>query len=507
MVKVTRHRRVLLLALSGCFGAIAPQLLAAQGLPTETPPPPPLVWQTCPDSPTRDCATLTVPLDYADLSKGYIDLPVARAPATGQRIGTLIVHLGAQGSPLVPIIKSPSFEPTEFSSELQQRFDIVGVDHRGTTQGITCLPTSTQLEQYWEANHLARTISEINQLLGRESAFNAACAENGQPMIHHVDGASAVRDMEQLRRAMGMETFSFFGRSYGTFIGHRYAQLYPGHLRALALDSIVDRSVSDLQALQESNLVLQVSWNRFKTWCQTPANACSMQGENIDAVLDQLLAQARANPIPAPTSPYTQRPVNDWIMLVAIKYAFVQAGELGHSLIDQMIDQARQGDAWLPRAIYDEQTGIPGQYGVNSASRAIRCEDASWSQLLSGAAYVKALAATSKAIAPRFGESSVFEVATQCFQFPVAPVEPPPIPGAVTGLQHALLVSGTRDPITPLTGAVRVSQQISASRLLLREGDRHLSYDRSACVRQKVDRYLVDLTLPAVGTVCSTDPL
>lgn len=505
MVKLTRNSCVISLGLLSSLCTLAPQIAAAQALPTETPPPPPLVWQTCPDSPTRNCATLTVPLDYADLSKGYIDLPVARAPATGQRIGTLVVHLGAQGSTLVSELKSPTLDSL-FSPELQQRFDIVGIDHRGTTQGISCLQTSAALEQYWEANHLARTIAEINQLLALESNFNQACGANNQPIVNHVAGASAVRDMEQLRRAMGIETFSFFGRSYGTFIGHRYAQLYPGHLRALAMDAVVDRSVSDLQSLEETNLVLQGEWGRFKTWCQNPANLCTMQGENIDAVFDQLLAQARANPIPAPNGHYTQRPVNDWIMMLGVKFAFVVAGELGYSFVDQLISASRNGNASQLRDIYDEQTGTPGQYFIGGyASRAIRCEDSSWSQMLTSAAYVKALATTSKSIAPRFGESSVFEVATQCFNFPVAPVEPPPYPGTVTGLPHALLVSGTRDSITPLNGAVRVSQQISGSRLLLREGDRHLNYVRSACVRQKVDRYLVDLALPGAGTVCPTD--
>ena len=489
----------------GSLVAFTIEVASAQGLPSQTPPPPPLTWQPCSDSPTRDCATLTVPLDYADLSKGYIDLPVARAPATGQRIGTLIVHLGAQGSRLVPEITGPSFE-SRFSPELRARFDIVGVDHRGTTEGIVCLQSSTEQEQYWEANHLARTFPQIDQLLALESEFNEACGDNNQPMINHVFGASAVRDMEQLRRAMGVTTFSFFGRSYGTFIGHRYAQLYPGHLRALALDAIVDRSVSDVQTLQESNLVLEDAWDGFKTWCQDPVNACSMQGENIDAVFDQLLAQARANPIPAPTGHYTTRPVNDWILVLTTKFVFVIAGELGHSVVDQLIREARNGDAATARNIYDEQTGGASGYPIgSSASRAIRCLDASWSQTLTNSNDVKALAFASKWIAPRFGESSVFEVATQCFDFPAAPVEPPPSPATVTGLPHALLVSGTRDPVTPLNGAVRMSQAISGSRLLLRQGDRHLNYDRSACVRQKVDRYLVDLTLPAAGTVCATD--
>jgi hypothetical protein len=41
--------------------------------------------------------------------------------------------------------------------------------------------------------------------------------------------------------------------------------------------------------------------------------------------------------------------------------------------------------------------------------------------------------------------------------------------------------------------------------LLTRNGYGHVSYDKSECVKAAVDAYLIDLTLPAAGTVCESD--
>ena len=74
-----------------------------------------------------------------------------------------------------------------------------------------------------------------------ERQVTQGCLTNNDPLARHVDSASTVRDMEQFRRAMGLSQFNYMGRSYGTFLGYRYAKLYPGRLRAMVLDAAIDR--------------------------------------------------------------------------------------------------------------------------------------------------------------------------------------------------------------------------------------------------------------------------
>ena len=52
--------------------------------------------------------------------------------------------------------------------------------------------------------------------------------------------------------------------------------------------------------------------------------------------------------------------------------------------------------------------------------------------------------------------------------------------------------------------AQSVNRQLAGSVLLTRRGNGHTSYDSSACAHAAMDDYLINLTLPAPGTVCSS---
>ena len=50
----------------------------------------------------------------------------------------------------------------------------------------------------------------------------------------------AVRDMDLLRQALGVEQINFYGFSYGTYLGQVYATLFPGKMRRAVFDANVD---------------------------------------------------------------------------------------------------------------------------------------------------------------------------------------------------------------------------------------------------------------------------
>jgi pimeloyl-ACP methyl ester carboxylesterase len=481
---------------------------ASKTLPTQIPSPPPLNWQPCPDAPTRDCANLTVPLDYADLSKGTIDLPVVRAQATdvANKIGPLVFNPGGPGIAPVRTIKTANLA-TRFSPEIASRFDIIAFNPRGTTAGINCFTSNEHIREYWESNHLPRTTTEINHILGLERTFNQACHDNNQPIVGHVDTASTVRDMEQLRRAMSVDKFSYMGQSYGTFIGNRYAKLYPGHLRAMVLDAVVDRSVSDAQSFAESSIAYDHAWKQFKNWCQA-TTTCRLRNQNIDAILDGLLTQARTNPIPAPHNPLGNHPVNDWELTLTIQQT-VAPGSVTFAWVDEIISKARIGDASLASLIYDSATGYnpaTNSYTSNGTRRSITCVDTEWSQKLTNASEVRALAHITKAITPRFGEANVYQGPVQCVGWQVEPVETPPVPLTTSGGFPTLIVGATKDASTPFLWSARATSKIDDSRLLTRDGDGHISLGKSRCVTAAINDALINLTLTPKGKVCPTDP-
>lgn len=493
-----------LLALPLLIGVPAQAATGSQTLPVTVPTPQPLEWSPCADQPDRDCAELSVPLDYNDPSGPQVNLPVARARATdpANRVGTLFYNPGGPGQPATGTVMFGDLAYM-FSEEIAAKFDIVAFDPRGTSgNGILC-QTAAQREEYWETDRLPQTPQELDQLLAQERQANQGCLAHSSPLVRHVDTASAVRDMEMLRRAMNIPKINFVGSSYGTFIGERYGDLYPNNVRALVLDAVVDRGVSDLRSFAESNSAYEAAWHSFKDWCAANVD-CRLRGQNVDAVVDQILATARTTPIPAPYGPLTQRPVTEWIFSTMLQAA-VAPGYITYGWAEEMIVKAAAGDASLARYIYDASTGFPPYFEGGDQHRAIVCEDTRWSQLLPTSKAVALLAAASKKTAPRFGETNVFAGPVQCVGFPVTPVEPPPLSMNSAGQPPVLLIAGSEDRSTPQVWAERVKQrQPVGSKLVVREGPGHVSMPLSRCVKDAATRYLVDLSLSG-PTTCQTD--
>ncbi|HZE87495.1 MAG TPA: alpha/beta hydrolase [Methylomirabilota bacterium] len=488
-------------------------------LPTNVHTATPLVWQPCSDVPSRDCATLTVPLDYTNQTGSTISLPVSRQRATdsAHRIGTLILNTGGPGNAMAGIVRynnlSNRLDPTVLA-----RFDVVGLDPRGTTEGITC-NTTADLTTYWNTNRLPQTDAQRQVLLNQEIAFNQGCVNRNQPLASHIDSASSIRDMELLRQAMALtgdataSQLTLLGYSYGTFIMQRYAALYPQHVRALFMDSVENHKALDEQSITESHIAFEHSWSVFKRWCQATAD-CALHGQDLDQIFDQAIARARIGTgIPAPHGPITQKPVNDWVLTLALE-ATTAAGQENFAWTADILAKAVAGpaeDASLARYLYDALTGsnFDGNYDPTGAGthRAIACLDRTFSQWLDTPTKVKAFETVTKGVAPRYGIDSLYQGAIQCYKYPVAPVEAAPLNSPVPATVPALVVSASEDAATPLIWAQRALSEMANGRLVIRNGDGHISYRFSACVRSYATAYLLTLQRPANGTHCASDPV
>ena len=91
-----------------------------------------IVWQTCPESdpftggsPELVCATLPVPLDYANPDGPTIDIAIAMLPAADQegRVGSLFLNFGGPGASGINVLASNGRGLVP--SEIGNRFDLV----------------------------------------------------------------------------------------------------------------------------------------------------------------------------------------------------------------------------------------------------------------------------------------------------------------------------------------------------------------------------------------------
>ena len=70
-----------------------------------------------------------------------------------------------------------------------------------------------------------------------------------------------------------------------------------------------------------------------------------------------------------------------------------------------------------------------------------------------------------------------------------------------------LLISRLYDPATPHASAIAASESLANARLLTIDGWGHSYFEGglSSCANDAMARYLIDLELPAEGTVCPED--
>ena len=66
------------------------------------------------------------------------------------------------------------------------------------------------------------------------------CERNAGPLANHLSTGTIARDLDRLRAAFGEPKLRYYGKSYGTYLGETYANLFPSRAGSLALDAVDD---------------------------------------------------------------------------------------------------------------------------------------------------------------------------------------------------------------------------------------------------------------------------
>ena len=101
-------------------------------------------------------------------------------------------------------------------------------------------------------------------------------------LLSHITTADTARDLDALRKAVGDRQLTYVGLSYGSMIGQTYANLFPGRVRAMMLDGIVD--AVDYTTSAETRTANDVSsadevFDQFMALCQRAGpGRCALAG-------------------------------------------------------------------------------------------------------------------------------------------------------------------------------------------------------------------------------------
>lgn len=456
-----------------------------------------LRWTGCGDG--LQCTTATAPLDWADPGGQTIELALIRHPATGgDARGSLLVNPGGPGGSGVDFIRDSLDFAT--SDTLQREFDVVGFDPRGVgaSTPITCTTDDAELDDFIYGIVPGERGSDawLAASAQKNHDFGQGCLENTGPLLEHVDTVSAARDLDLLRAVLGDTTLDYLGYSYGTYLGARYAELFPERAGRLVLDGAIDPSATEFDVTLTQAQGFEGALGAYLDDCLT-RDDCPFTGsaDAARARIAALLHQLDARPIRAADG----RELGANTMFSAIILPLYNRGNW--SYLDELFAETLAGGAdtaFFLADVYNDREA-DGSYSANGTEAfiSINCLDYPSDP---DPATMRAQAAELAAAAPVFGPWMAFG-GTQCPQWPfLSTVERGPI--TAPGSPDILVVGTTNDPATPYVWAEALASQLENGHLITHRGEGHTAYGDSPCVTGVVDAFLVDGTVPASDPMC-----
>jgi pimeloyl-ACP methyl ester carboxylesterase len=450
-------------------------------------------WEAYDDA--VDVGTLEVPVDYSDPAGPTFELFLARYNALdqGNKVGTLLVNPGGPGFGGTTLAFTAA---TRFDRTLRERFDIIGWDPRGTGESDPPIDCIDDYDDYFTiVDGTPESDDERQALLDQSERYVAACQERSGAILPYVGTNASARDMDAIRRALGEETISYFGFSYGSELGAVWATLFPDTVRAAVLDGAADPGADPQQSTIQQYTAFEASLTDFLAHCSEDEGCAFHNDGDAEGAYDALMASLDASPIVGdPERP----PVNRDVAIVATVLAMYSDDfwpTLAYSLA-----AAQEGDGSGLLAMFDAyyQRSPDGTWGNElEAFEVITCADerdhlaiedtdALWTEL--------------HAVAPRLAPEGTIGGYT-CALLP-ASIDPRV---EVTGVGSApiVVIGTTGDAATPLESTRAMSRTLADARLVVVDAAQHTGYGVNRCVIDLVNDYLVDLTLPDDGTECA----
>ena len=456
-----------------------------------------LEWTDCEGA---QCATLEVPVDYQNPQGDTIELALSRVPArkASKRIGSLVVNPGGPGGSGVDYAKAADFI---VGKKVRDAYDVVGFDPRGVGRSapIDCL-TDTALDAFLGSDPTPDDDAEEETFAATARGFAQACGTTAGPLLGHVSTADAARDMDVLRAALGEEKLTYLGKSYGTYLGTTYADLFPKQVGRMVLDGVVapDLTPEELNLGQAKGF--ELATRQWAAFC-VQEGKCPL-GKSVDEVMNGLrtfLASVDQSPLTRTGDNAVPRLTEGWASL-GIAVAMYDQGAW-QILTDAMRDAVGgDGTALLQLADQYADRNPGGQYASNSTEviYAVNCLDRPDTSDL---AERHRLAEESLKVAPTWGPFLMWS-SLPCGFWPVKATGTPE-KVAAEGAAPIVVIGTTRDPATPYEWSVRLRDQLADAALITFDGDGHTAYTRSnKCVDGAVDAYYLEGTMPKDGLRC-----
>ncbi len=366
--------------------------------------------------------------------------------------------------------------------ELRRDRDLVVIDQRGTGKSnrLDCnLPDELEDESFDSTSIKNATLECLRHLAGDPRFYSTSVA---------------VRDMDDIRKALGYQRINLYGISYGTRVAQHYVRRYPMQVRSVVLDGIVPVGVA---LGPEVGPAAQSALDAILRRCTSQA-ACQQAFPNIVTELEQLRAQLTRHSIritvPDPSTAIATPLDFSYLHLAAALRLYSYSDDTA-SLLPYLIHAAAQD---RPQALAAQALLVSrdlDQQIANGMHNAVVCtEDVPFfsKQVLNDPTIDRSY----------LRRVFVETLQTMCSVWPRGVIDAD-FHAPLLSDVPALLLSGENDPVTPERFGVQAARSFKNAKLIVVPGKGHGQLN-NPCVSRVMTRYIdrassIDLDLRCVS--------
>lgn len=417
-----------------------------------------------------------------------VEVPESTLDPSGRRLRIHVVVLLARGAaphqePLVLIQGGPGVPGTLMAQNFQRREvlrdrrDLVFFDQRGTggSGSLNCafLNRYNFLGALFPTDH----VSACRRAVTRQADLAA------------YTNTTSTEDLEAVRKALGVETWSIAGFSFGTRLAQTYARKYPRRVKAVILDGVVP---FDAELTADLAPAMERSLDFIVRRCARDSE-CGKRYPDTQRALVRLSRQLDSASVPVSVTDSTGRtltgPFSRWDFAYAVRGMLY--GPLAASLPAWVFEAERTKDFSAFARVYWQRTRWVGDSTSVALHMGVYCSE--------DLPFIDSVAAVRRAHGTLIGPRYYQEYRAGCSAWPM-PRASAEMRRPWTSDIPTLLFSGERDPVTPPEYGTRVARNLKNGRHIIIRGGGHA--EQSPCKTQVMAMFLNDPSSRDLAKTC-----
>jgi pimeloyl-ACP methyl ester carboxylesterase len=462
-------------------------------------------WHACTGANAgMECGSLQVPLNYADPQGRKITIALSMVPATApvsQQQGVLLVNPGGPGGSGLSL----AGEIAEgLSPQVAATYDIVGFDPRGVGSSSPALSCDPSFFDGDRPDYIPASAAAEQVLIDRAKTYAADCEKKFGWFLPYLTTVNTARDMDQIRKAFGVQQINYYAFSYGTYIGQVYGTLFPNRVRRMVLDSTVDPTGAWYADNISQDYAFQNRFEAFFAWVAKYNSVYHLGTTTAQVQAAYYAARKRLTqtPIDGPNGPMIGPDELDDTFLIGGYLTAIWPA------LAQALSQYRNSGSTGGLVSQYQQYGVQNENSF-AVYNAVECADTAWPRNWS----------TWQSETEKVYQTAPFQAWDNAWYNAACafwPVKGPATPFKVDGakLPPILMLQGTLDPATPYAGAQDAHKLLPSARMVVVEGSgihgQSMADPPDPCVQNYLNSYLATGALPEkpglVNATCAAEP-